>query len=434
MNMLRTALLVPVVLVALLVTPVRADEITDWNQTLFRAALVAGTSPLAITRVAAIVQAAVFDAVNGIDRRYSPIHVTAAGPVGASRDAAAVGAAYTTLLALYPTQKGLLDARLAVSLAQIGMRENSGAVTGGFLWGQQVAGLIVTWRSTDGSTPAPPPFLGGTAVGQWRPTPSGFGAGAGPQYATMTPWVLEVPSQFRPTSPPAVGSERYAAEFNETKTMGSISSLMRTPDQTVASWFWAVGTASQMWNGTAVSLIEDSRGESDHGDRDRHDRRRSSTLENARLFARLNLAIADAAIGCWDAKYAYTFWRPVTAIPLAATDGNAATVEDPAWMPLLGTPAHPEYPSGHSCFSGAAAGVLGAYFGENTRFSVASDLMPGVVRPFRRLSAALEEVQNARIFAGIHFRSATHEGQVLGAAVAEYVMTRAMQPLRERER
>ena len=434
MNTLRTTLLIPVVLVAMLVTPVRADEITDWNQTLFRAALVAGTSPLAITRVAAIVQAAVFDAVNGIERRYTPIHVTAAGPAGASRDAAAVGAAYTTLVALYPTQKGLFDARLAVSLAEIGTHENSGAVSSGFLWGQQVAGLIVAWRSTDGSTPAPPPFLGGTAVGQWRPTPPGFGPGASPQYATMTPWVLDVPSQFRPTGPPPLGSERYAAEFNETKTMGSISSVTRTPDQTVASWFWAVGTASQMWNGTAVSLIEHSRGESDHVDRDGHDRRRSSTLENARLFARLNLAIADAAIGCWDAKYTYAFWRPVTAIPLAATDGNAATMEDPAWTPLLATPAHPEYPSGHSCFSGAAAGVLGAYFGDKTRFSVESDLMPGVVRSFRRFSAALEEVQNARIFAGIHFRSATNEGQALGAAVAEYVLTNAMQPLRGRDR
>jgi membrane-associated phospholipid phosphatase len=434
MNTFRTALLVPVVLVALVVTPLRADEITDWNQTLFRAALVAGTTPLAITRVAAIVQAAVFDAVNGIEHRYRPIHVTAAGPAGASRDAAAVGAAYATLVALYPTQKSTFDGRLAISLAEIGTHESSGAVTSGLLWGQQVAGLILTWRSTDGVAPAPPPFLGGTAVGQWRPTPPGFGPGASPQYATMTPWVLDVPWQFRPTGPPLLGSERYAAEFNETKTMGSILSVTRTPDQTVASWFWAAGTASQIWNGTAVSLIEYSRGESDHGDRDRNDRRPSSTLENARLFARLNLAIADAAIGCWDAKYTYAFWRPVTAIPLAASDGNAATVEDPAWTPLLGTPAHPEYPSGHSCFSGAAAGVLAAYFGERTRFRAGSDLLPGIARSFRSFSAALEEVENARIFAGIHFRSATHDGQTLGTAVAEYVMENAMQPLRGRDR
>jgi hypothetical protein len=151
------------------------------------------------------------------------------------------------------------------------------------------------------------------------------------------------------------------------------------------------------------------------------------------LFARLNLAIADAAIGCWDAKYAYAFWRPVTAIPLAASDGNAATIEDTAWTPLLGTPGHPEYPSGHSCFSGAAAGVLGAHFGAKTRFTVESDLMPGVVRSFHGFSAALDEVQNARIVAGIHFRSATQDGQTLGAAVAEYVLENAMRPLRGRD-
>jgi membrane-associated phospholipid phosphatase len=243
----------------------------------------------------------------------------------------------------------------------------------------------------------------------------------------MTPWAIQSPSQFRPAGPPALTSARYAADFNETKTMGSLSSSTRTPDQTVASWFWASGTASFIWNNVAVSLINS---ESDEDfEHEWHARRHHSLLENARLLAVLNLSMADAAIACWDAKYTFTFWRPVTAIPLAATDGNPATTEDPAWMPLFATPAHPEYPSGHSWVSGAAGAVLADSFGERTRFSAESDLMPGVVRPFRSFSAALKEVKNARIFAGIHFRSATDDGQTVGASVAEYVLDHAVQPV-----
>jgi membrane-associated phospholipid phosphatase len=201
--------------------------------------------------------------------------------------------------------------------------------------------------------------------------------------------------------------------------MGSQTSAARTADQTVYAWFWASSTASYLWNNVALSLID---GTHDDG-------HRSTTLKNAHLLAMLNLAIADAAIGCWEAKYNFVFWRPVTAIPLADTDSNPATIADPAWMPLFATPAHPEYPSGHSCVSGAAGVVLARFFGERTRFSVESDVMPGVVRQFDSFSAALGEVKNARIFAGIHFRSATDDGQTLGASVAGYVLHNAMQPV-----
>ena len=401
-----------------------ADEITNWNQMLFRAGLVGGSTPLVITRVAAIVQAAMFDAVNGIDRRYTPIHVPSAGPAGASRDAAAVQAAYATLVQLYQAQKSTLDARRAVSLTSIGARESSAAIASGIAWGQTVADAILAWRSTDGFVPPPPPFLGGTSVGMWRPTPPAFAPGAGPQFAYMTPWVIGAPGQFRPAGPPALTSDRYAADFNETKTMGSLSSSTRTPDQTIFAWFWASSTASYLWNNVALSLIDRT-----HRESDSDSQHRSATLENARLLALLNLAIADAAIGCWEAKYTYVFWRPVTAIPLAATDSNPETTADPTWLPLFATPAHPEYPSGHSCVSGAAGVVLANYFGEGTRFRVTSDVMPGVVRQFDSFSAALEEVKNARIFAGIHFRSATTDGQTLGASVGEYVLNNAMQPV-----
>ena len=423
MKKMRTALLVPI-LAASMVTPLWADEVLDWNEMLFRAALVGGTSALNTTRTAAIVQAAVFDAVNGIERRYTSIHVAPAGPAGASREAAAAKAAYTALVQLYPAQKAVLDARLAVSLAELGTHESPGAIASGAAWGETVANAILAWRATDGFTPAPPPFLGGTAVGQWRPTPPGFLSGAGPQFAYMTPWVIASPSQFRPAGPPALTSARYAADFNETKSMGNATSPLRSADQTQYAWFWAASTASFMWNSVARSLISDSEHDRGDGDDHRNDRfgRRASTLSNARLLAQLNLAMADAGIGCWEAKYFYVFWRPVTAIPLAATDGNQATTEDASWAPLFATPAHPEYPSGHSCVSGAAGVILADRFGERTRFSVDNDLMPGVIRSFRSFASALEEVKNARIFAGIHFRSATTDGQALGASVAEYVL------------
>jgi hypothetical protein len=397
-------------------TAVRADEVTDWNGIMLEAAhnAVPPTSPLVITRVAAIVQASVFDAVNGIERRYAPIHVAPAAPRGASQRAAAVQAAYASLVRLYPLQKSIFDTKLAESLAAIASgeaEEHGESIAWGVEWGQTVADAIWAWRSTDGFAPPPPPFLGGTAVGQWRPTLPGFLPGAGPQFATMTPWVIESPSQFRPAGPPALSSAQYTADFSETKSMGSISSPSRSIDQTLAARFWNSTTAIYLWDQVAVEL----------------GRRRHLTLsENSRLLALLNLATADAAIACWDAKYHYVFWRPVTAIPLADTDGNPATATDPGWTPLLVTPAFPEYPSGHSTVSGAAAGVLAAFFGSGADFTVDSDFMPGVVRSFGDFFAALDEVADARVFGGIHFRSACSDGQRTGIHVAEYVLEHAL--------
>jgi membrane-associated phospholipid phosphatase len=207
--------------------------------------------------------------------------------------------------------------------------------------------------------------------------------------------------------------------------MGSISSAIRTADQTIYSWFWAQSTATYLWNHVADSLIE--RGDRDEdNDSGRWGEHRNSLLESARILALLDLAMADAAIACWEAKYHYVFWRPVTAIPLGDTDGNPATIADPSWMPLFATPNHPEYPSGHSTVSGAAAVVLARFFGENRHFTMDNDLLIGVTRSFRSFSQALDEVKNARIFAGIHFRSACDDGQSTGIQVANYVLENAL--------
>jgi hypothetical protein len=238
----------------------RADVVTDWNQIMFQAALAAKTSPLDMSRNAAIVQGAVYDAVNGIERSYTPFHVKPAVSRRASPQAAAMQAAYASLVKLYPTQQSSFDAQRAASLAAVlgkGYRHRrQEAVEAGIQWGQQVADAIWAWRSTDGFTPAPPPFLGGTNVGEWRPTPPAFAPGLGPQYASMTPWVIQSPWQFRPGGPPALTSARYAAVFNETKFMGSLLSSTRTADQTLASSFWNSSTASFYWNSLPSFLVQ----------------------------------------------------------------------------------------------------------------------------------------------------------------------------------
>jgi PAP2 superfamily len=437
---LRTA--AAVLAIGLLAAAAHADEVTDWNQALLRASLVAGSSPLAMSRISAIVQASVFDAVNGIERRYAPIHVPATGPAGASRRAAAVQAAYVALVKLYPTQLATFAARRTVSLASIAADESSAAIASGMTWGENVANQIWAWRLTDGIANTTPSWPGNTAIGQWRPTPnapypgtSPNGAGY-PQFVFMTPWVIASPSQFRPGPPPPLTSALYARDYNETQSKGSISSATRTTDQTIGAFFWNAGTASYLWNHVALSLIEAS----DLEDNDRQDRagdddndhrhhRRSSLLNNARILGELDVAMADAAIGCWDAKYAYNYWRPITAIRETAADGNAATTPDPTWTPLFATPAFPEYPSGHSCVSGAAATILAHEFGERTRLRMESDVLLGVTRSFRSFSAALEDVKDARVFAGIHFRTATEVGQALGAAVGRAVLENAFNQL-----
>jgi hypothetical protein len=415
-----------------------ADEVIDWNETMLRAALIAGTSPLAMSRNAAIVQASVFDAVNGIDRRYTPIHVPAAAPAGASRRAAAVQAAYVALIKLYPAQQVSLDARRTVSLAVIGLSDTTAAIASGIAWGESVANAIWEWRLTDGIAVTTPVWTGSTALGQWRPTPNAPAAGTSapgagyPQFFGMTTWVIASASQFRPGPPPLLTSARYASDVNETQSKGSITSTTRTTDETIGALLWNAGTATYLWNHIAVSLIGSRHGEADNDQWDggEHGRGRTTLLEHARVLAQLGVAMADAAIGCWDAKYTYNFWRPITAIRETADDGNAATTPDPAWTPMFATPAHPDYPSGHSCVSGAAAVVLSHEFGEHRHLVLESDAMLGVSRHFRSFDEALEDVKNARVFAGIHFRTATEVGQQLGAAVGREVLVQGFKRVR----
>lgn len=410
---------VTALLSAVLCGSARADEVTDWNRIAQQALLTGNSSSPVSSRVLAIVQVAVFDAVNGVERRYEPIHVDADAPPGASRRAAAVQAAYATLVKLFPSQKAALDARREESLAAIASgqaAENSQAIARGVEWGQQVADDILLWRSTDGFTPAPAPFFGGAGVGQWRPTPPAFLPGAARQFGYMTPWALGSPSQFRPAGPPALGSARYAADVNEVLELGRNSSPVRTAEQGEIAFFWD-GNTPATWNRIALSVAQ---------------ARHTTLSENARLLALLNVAMADAVISCWEAKYFYNFWRPLTAIRLASTDGNPATQEDAGWTPLQVTPNHPEYPSGHATVSNAAATVLGTFFGNEAEFMLTSPAAPGVVRSYTNFTQAAEEAFNARIYGGIHFRSACSDGRAMGVQVGSLVTANVAQSARGR--
>lgn len=394
----------------------RADEVTDWNQNMLTAVFTAKLGPLATSRVAAMVQSAVFDAVNGIHPRYAPVHVPPGSPVGASARAATAQAAHDILVNLFPTQEATLDAQLAASVAQLIDEADDSpgrSIERGLVWGQYVASQIWAWRSTDGFTTVPAPFLGGTNPGEWRPTPPAFAPGSNPQVATMTTWALESHSQFRPGGPAALNSAQYTADFNEIKLMGAADSTARTADQTQFSIFWN-GNVVSLWNREALQVAAPLD---------------FSLLEHARLLAALNLAMADTYICCWDAKYTYVFWRPITAIALADTDGNPDTVAGPTWSPLIVTPPFPEYPSGHASVGGAASAVLAAFFGDQTAFSATSETLPGVSRCFGSFSQAADELDDARIFGGIHFRTSCNVGRAQGQQVAEYILANSLQRL-----
>ena len=425
--------------------PARAsDQVLDWVQIMNDTVLAGGTNPLFTTRAVALVSSSVFDAVNGIEPRYEPLLVAPNASKPASRRAAAVEAAYTMLANLYPLQATTLTNARNASIAALKGLESAKSIQNGIDWGDAVANAIIAIRSNDGFNPPAVPFVGvlgitssPTAIGVWRPTPTitlpsgGNAPGAGPQFATMSPWVLTRPSQFRLPPPYALNmtagatninaltTTDYATDYNETKTMGVLNGSGRSADQSQVAIFWA-GNTALFWNRIAADLSAE---------------RHLTLTQNAHLFALLNVAMADAGIACWDGKYRYVFWRPITAIRNGDLDNNPATDPDPAWQPFLdshpvpadrGTPAHPEYPSGHSTVSGAAAFILASAFGENTHFSVTSDALPGVTRSFSSFTHATSEIADARVFGGIHYRTSCVRGNALGRTVADYVSTHAM--------
>jgi hypothetical protein len=398
------------------------DEVLYWNAVLLRSMQTAGTPGPLAARTAAIVHVAIFDAVNGIEERYEPLYVKDTFPRrGAWARASAVQAAYVTLTSLFPAQAAALEADRQTSLAGIpGAQGNSMSINRGIEWGQQVAEEVMAWRSRDGLSTAPSTYTGSTAVGKWRPTPRPPTTPGGPELdglnglvpsmATTTPFVIPSPSYFRSvTGPPALASAQYAADVNEVKSVGEATSTTRTPDQTVAARFWA-GTPLAFWHRAAAAASR---------------ARRFTLSDNARLFALLSVAAADAVISGWDAKHHFEFWRPITAIRLADTDGNAATSPQPTWTPLLTTPNYSEYDSGHQSGAGSAQYILRRYFGDGTPVEGFSEGLPDVTRSFPSFKAAADEALWSRVWGGIHFRTAMLDTRVRAESIAQYVLANA---------
>jgi hypothetical protein len=413
-----TAAVAPLVLGVQVATPAwsqtahaetpQPDIVTQWNLTMIDALEADKIGPPPAARIGAIVQASVFDALNGVEPRFTPYHVAPAAPHGASREAAAAGAAYTALVGLIPAEKPLFDAQLAATFTQISDNPSlpGQSVLRGLAWGDTVANDILAWRSTDGFTTVLPPYAGGTNPGDWQPTPPQFLPPQFRQFASMTPFALTSAGQFLPSGPPALTSARYAADLAEVEAYGSATSSVRTAEQTETAIFWQDDTSAAMWNRVADQLAL---------------AHHTTLIQNAHLLAQLNIALADATIAIWNAKNTYNFWRPVTAIRATA---------DPTWTPLLTTPPFQEYPSGHSGMSSAAATVLAAFYGDDTSFTVTSAGLPGVERDFTAFSSAVRQVEDARIYAGFHFRFSCVDGAALGAQVGAYVTQTIMQPVK----
>jgi hypothetical protein len=369
-----------------------------------------------------MVHAAMYDAVNGIDRTYEPYHVDLLAPDGASPVAASAAAAQRVASNLYrlPDELAVFDAALAEALATV---PNGQAKTLGIAFGQRVGDEILAWRSNDGAN-ARAPYTPGTDPGDWNRTFPDFLPPLLPQWPKVTPFAMTSAAQFRPPDPPALNSVEYAAAVNEVQQLGRFDSTVRTPNQTEIALFWADGggtfTPPGHWNQIAADVAL----------------ARGNTLaENARLFALLDIAEADAGISAWDAKYAYNSWRPIDAVRRGDTDGRDLTTTDPTWTPLLKTPPFPTYSSGHSSFSGAADAVLSYFFGPNVHFTSTSDGHNGfrqrpladsqiITRSFDSFAQAADEAGRSRIYGGIHFEFDNAAGLAAGRALGEYIVTK----------
>jgi hypothetical protein len=411
-------------------TVARANAVTDWNLIASNAIVVTAGQPPPVSALSfAMVQGAVYDAVNAIDRGHQPYLPEPPSNPTDSKEAAAATAAFRVLVGfgdlpgLFPSQQPTLQPIYDAYIA--GLPDNPpGSRAAGVTIGEATARAMLTNRQNDGRFgPSPTPYP--VAPGVWRPTPPNFAHDPAPWVGNVRTFLVPSAEMLRTDGPNALTSAAYTEDFNEVKELGSLYSTARTPDQTDAAIFWqdhAHALFNRIFRTLAVSQQLD-------------------IVDSARLFAMENLAAADAAIGCWNDKYYWQFWRPITAIREADTDGNPDTVADPTWLPLfdpatpvchppaLFTPPFPDHPSGHACATGAFVNTLQNFFGtDKIGFSAFSN-KSCTTRSFERFSDALDEVIDARVWAGIHFRTADVQGAVLGNKVAHYLKKHYFQPV-----
>lgn len=409
-----------------------ADDVLTWNVHTLNALALSGQGNLISTRSAAMVHAAIHDALNAIDCRYDLYAFKGDAPRHASPEAAIAAAAHDVLIGVIPAfgtpaQRmaaiAVADAAYAEALASI---PDGPAKTEGIITGQRAAAFVLALRSGDGATAANIPYTPLTGPGFWQPTPNpvppdplaggpGLAPALLPGWGNVTPFVLETADQFRPGGPPPLDSKRYAADYNEVKSIGEKLSVTRTPEQSTIARFWYEGSLFG-WNRIA-RVVAAPRG--------------LDLWKQARLFALVNLAMADGFIAGFDTRFFYNFWRPVTAIRAGDTDGNDLTVGDPHWETFLNTPAIPDYPSTHSVLGGAAAVVLARFFGtDRIAFTMTSGApFPGLTRSYTSFSQAAQENADSRVYAGIHFRTACRHGVRLGRKIGKFAFRQTLRPI-----
>ena len=392
--------LVPALALLLVPATVQADVIVDWNAKAEVIGLEKRLQPPQNARGLAIMHVAMFEAVNAITKRYSPYQVSIVGERTASPVAAAAAAAHDVLLVLFPDQQASLESTLKESLGQVA---DENAKAKGIELGKKAAAGVLALRANDGIAAAESyrPF---TTAGVYVPTVVPVSSTIG----QMMPWVMTSGTQFRPVEPPALTSPTWTRDLNEIREFGGRNSSKRTAEQTEIGRFW-VATGPHCWNPIVRQLAA---------------AKKLDVTDSARLFALVSIATTDSFISVFDAKYHYNLWRPVTAIRNADITGNDATPREAAWQPLVDTPMHPEYPCAHCISSSAAANVMQMLLGnELPEFSMTSPALPGVTRRWTRLSDYSDEVSNARVYGGIHYRFSTVIAQEMGRKIAELAVS-----------
>jgi len=386
----------------------RADAVLDWNTVM--QSTVGNLAPFLQARFAAITQLAVFEAVNAIKKDYTPYLGTITAPPDASTEAAAVAAAHTVLKAYFPANAVTLDAMRASSLAMI---PAGPAKSSGISVGERAAAAVMAARANDGATPPGFYLPASSAPGQWQSTPSCTAAGgAFFQWRNVKPFGLQSADQFQLDEPPALNSARYVRDYNEVKAVGSANSTVRPQDRTDVARFYAAVSPVAVWNPIARQLSVAAAG---------------SPSENAHAFAILNMAMSDAAVATFDTKYEYNFWRPETAIHMGQTDGNPATEGDASFIPLVVTPCFPGYPSAHATLSGAAREVLERLYTSRRRSLILSNpAVPTITLRYKKLKEITDDIDDARVYGGIHFRFEQDLGADLGRRVGEYLFKRSI--------
>lgn len=383
------------------------SSLIAWNDTMLDAVRAAKSAPPIASRAMAMVETAVYDAVNAANGTPYESYITHTASAGANEDAALVSAYYQTLKVLFPSFAPTLDAKYSASIASL---QNQSGFDAGIALGKSTAAAVLTNRTGDGSTAAVT-YTAIDGAGNWQPTPPANAAALLPQWPGVKPFTMLNGDQFRPDAPPALTSQAYTDAYNEVKSLGDKNSTTRTTDQTQIATFWADGggtaTPPGHWHEIAQTLATSQN---------------LSTLDASRLFALLGLGVADAAIVAWDAKYTYSNWRPITAIHEAGADGNPNTSADANWQPLITTPPFPDYVSGHSTFSSTSATILADFFGTDAlSFSTTSDGLTGVTRSYTSLSDAAAEAGQSRIYGGIHWQFSNTAGLEAGKELGDYV-------------